>query len=84
MRGCQFSGATEYAEGKADTISGIKTNDNTGDITIELTEPNGTFDNVLGLMFAAPVPAHAGTQLRFRGADDGNRTRVFSLGSCFG
>lgn len=49
-------GATEYADGKADTISGIKTDDNTGDITITLKEPNGTFENVLGLMFAAPVP----------------------------
>ena len=49
-------GAKDYADGKANTISGIKTDDNTGDITIELTEPNGTFENVLGLMFAAPVP----------------------------
>ncbi|MEN4475159.1 ABC transporter substrate-binding protein [Mycolicibacterium cosmeticum] len=49
-------GATDYAEGKADTISGIKTDDGTGDITITLTEPNGTFENVLGLPFAAPVP----------------------------
>ena len=49
-------GATEYAEGQAQTISGIKTDDNTGDITIQLTEPNGTFNNVLGLMFAAPMP----------------------------
>src|SRR6476620_2949299 len=49
-------GAKEYADGKADTISGIKTDDNTGDITIELTEANGTFENVLALMFAAPVP----------------------------
>ena len=28
-------GATDYAEGKAETISGIKTDDNTGDITID-------------------------------------------------
>ena len=49
-------GAKDYADGKAQTISGIKTDDNTGDITIELTEANGTFENVLGLMFAAPVP----------------------------
>ena len=32
-------GAKEYADGKADTISGITTDDNTGDITIQLTEP---------------------------------------------
>ena len=49
-------GATDYADGKADTISGITTNDETGDITIQLDAPNGTFNNVLGLMFAAPVP----------------------------
>lgn len=49
-------GADDYAEGKADTISGIKTDDATGDITITLTEPNGTFEDLLGLPFAAPVP----------------------------
>src|SRR6476620_6984061 len=49
-------GATEYGDGKADTISGITTNDETGDIAIQLTAPNGTFNNLLGLMFAAPVP----------------------------
>ncbi len=49
-------GATDYAEGKAQTISGITTDDNTGDITIKLTAPNGTFENILALMFAAPVP----------------------------
>src|SRR6476620_2528019 len=52
-------GAKDYADGKAQTISGIKPDDNTGDISIELTEPNGTFENVLGLMFAAPVPPTA-------------------------
>jgi peptide/nickel transport system substrate-binding protein len=49
-------GAEDYADGKADTISGIQANDQTGEITIQLTEPNGTFPNILGLMFAAPVP----------------------------
>jgi peptide/nickel transport system substrate-binding protein len=49
-------GAKDFADGKADTISGIKTDDNTGEITISLENPNGTFNNVLGLMFAAPVP----------------------------
>jgi peptide/nickel transport system substrate-binding protein len=49
-------GAKEYADGAADTITGITTDDATGDITIQLTQPNGTFDNLLGLMFAAPVP----------------------------
>lgn len=51
-----IAGASEYADGAADTITGITTDDATGDITIQLTEPNGTFDNLLGLMFAAPIP----------------------------
>ncbi|MDZ4267284.1 MAG: ABC transporter substrate-binding protein [Mycobacterium sp.] len=51
-----IAGAEEYADGTADTITGITTDDATGDITIQLTEPNGTFENLLGLMFAAPVP----------------------------
>ncbi|TPG28193.1 ABC transporter substrate-binding protein [Mycolicibacterium hodleri] len=49
-------GAKDYADGKAPTISGITTDDATGDITIALEKPNGTFNNVLALMFAAPVP----------------------------
>ena len=49
-------GAKDYAGGKAQTISGIQTDDNTGDITIQLEAPNGTFNNLLGLMFAAPIP----------------------------
>ncbi|MET0900721.1 MAG: ABC transporter substrate-binding protein [Mycobacterium sp.] len=49
-------GAPQYADGTADTISGIVTDDATGDITITLDGPNGTFENVLGLMFSAPVP----------------------------
>jgi peptide/nickel transport system substrate-binding protein len=51
-----IEGADDYAEGRADTIRGITTDDETGDITIQLTSPNGTFENVLALMFAAPVP----------------------------
>ncbi len=49
-------GAPQYADGSADTISGIVTDDATGDITITLDAANGTFENVLGLPFAAPVP----------------------------
>jgi peptide/nickel transport system substrate-binding protein len=49
-------GAPEYAEGTAESVSGIVTDDATGDITITLDAPNGTFENVLGLPFAAPVP----------------------------
>jgi peptide/nickel transport system substrate-binding protein len=49
-------GAREYADGKADKISGITTDDATGAITIQLTQPNGTFEGLLALTFAAPVP----------------------------
>ncbi len=49
-------GANEFAAGKADTIRGISTDDNTGDITIELEAPNGTFNRLLAMIFAAPVP----------------------------
>ena len=49
-------GAEDYANGKADSISGIQADDATGKITIQLIEPSGTFENELGLMFAAPVP----------------------------
>jgi len=49
-------GAEDYADGKADSITGIQANDQTGEITINLTDPSGTFPNELALMFAAPVP----------------------------
>ena len=49
-------GAMDFAEDKSDTISGIVADDTSGDITITLDKPNGTFTNVLGLTFAAPVP----------------------------
>jgi peptide/nickel transport system substrate-binding protein len=49
-------GAKDFADGKTDTISGITADDGTGDITIQLEKPNGTFNSVLALMFAAPVP----------------------------
>jgi peptide/nickel transport system substrate-binding protein len=51
-----IEGAEDFADGKADSISGIVTNDQTGEITINLTTPNGTMPNILGLMFAAPIP----------------------------
>ncbi len=49
-------GAEKFAETKQGGISGIKTNDKTGEIQIELEKPRGTFENELGLMFVAPVP----------------------------
>jgi peptide/nickel transport system substrate-binding protein len=40
-------GGTAFSTGKAKTISGITTNDSTGQIVIHLTAPYGAFDNVL-------------------------------------
>jgi peptide/nickel transport system substrate-binding protein len=42
-----IKGATEYDTGKAKDISGIKADDASGKITIELTQPYGAFLNVL-------------------------------------
>lgn len=49
-------GAEEFAKTKTGGISGIKTDDKTGRITIELTKPRGTFTNELALLFGALVP----------------------------
>lgn len=53
-----IEGAEEYVEGddpEAD-IPGIETNDETGEITIKLKEPTGSFSNVLAMNFAGLVP----------------------------
>ena len=50
-------GAADYAAGKASTISGIKTDDTNGGITIQLTQPYGAFDNLLAFESAAPIPS---------------------------
>jgi peptide/nickel transport system substrate-binding protein len=49
-------GAEKFAETKTGGIPGIKTDDKTGEIVIDLTKPRGTFTNELGLMFVAPIP----------------------------
>jgi peptide/nickel transport system substrate-binding protein len=49
-------GANAYANGKAKTISGITTNDATGQITIKLISPYGAFSNVLAFPSFAPIP----------------------------
>ena len=49
-------GAEEFQKTKSGGISGIETNDKTGEIAIDLNAPRGTFSNELGLMFAAPLP----------------------------
>jgi peptide/nickel transport system substrate-binding protein len=49
-------GAEKFAETKHGGIAGIKTDDKSGEIVIDLIEPRGTFTNELGLMFVAPLP----------------------------
>jgi peptide/nickel transport system substrate-binding protein len=54
-----IDGAQEYLDaGKAEgDISGITTDDQTGDITIKLTAPDGSFSHVLAMWFAGLVPS---------------------------
>ena len=49
-------GAEQYEKTKSGDISGIKADDGTGKIVIDLTQPRGTFNNELALTFVAPVP----------------------------
>ncbi len=49
-------GAEKFAETKQGGISGIRANDETGEIVIDLNQPRGTFNNELGLLFVAPLP----------------------------
>jgi peptide/nickel transport system substrate-binding protein len=54
-----IEGAQEYIDaGKPEgDISGIETNDQTGKITINLSEPDGSFSHVLAMWFAGLVPS---------------------------
>jgi peptide/nickel transport system substrate-binding protein len=49
-------GATDFDEGKANDISGITTDDATGQITIQLAGPYGPFSNVLAFPELGLVP----------------------------
>jgi peptide/nickel transport system substrate-binding protein len=54
-----IDGATEFVEGgdpQAD-IAGIEADDATGEVTIRLTAPDGTFSEILATNFAGMVPA---------------------------
>jgi peptide/nickel transport system substrate-binding protein len=53
-----IEGAQDYIDaGKCEgDISGIETDDKTGKITINLSEPDGSFSHVLAMWFAALVP----------------------------
>jgi peptide/nickel transport system substrate-binding protein len=44
-----IAGASEYAEGKAKTVSGVTTDDATGKITIHLIKQYGAFEDVLAV-----------------------------------
>jgi len=50
-------GAAEFEKTKRGGIPGIVTDDKTGEITIRLVRPRGTFLQELALPFAAPLPA---------------------------
>ncbi len=52
-----IEGAEDFQKKKAKEITGIETDDKTGKIVIHLTEPQGAFEDLLALLFAAPVPA---------------------------
>jgi len=49
-------GAEEFAKTKSGGISGITTDDNSGKIEIELTQPRGTFTDELAMLFVALLP----------------------------
>jgi peptide/nickel transport system substrate-binding protein len=53
-----IEGAQQYVAKKrrGGGLRGIETEDRTGAITIRLTQPDGTFPNVLAMVFGAPVP----------------------------
>ena len=56
----KIEGADDFVKAKdpqkAD-ISGIETNDATGEVTVTLTQPDGTFPSILGLNFSGIVPS---------------------------
>ena len=53
-----IEGAEDYQKGgKAEAdIPGIETDDAAGTVTFNLSAPNGSFNNVIAMLFAAPVP----------------------------
>ena len=51
-----IQGGTEYANGKAKTISGITTDDATGKITVNLVAPFAPIVDIFALAGTAPVP----------------------------
>lgn len=70
-------GAEKFAETKTGGIPGIKTNDKTGEIVIDLTAPRGTFSNELGMLFAALLPS--GTPAKNLSADPPPATGPYEI-----
>ena len=60
-----IEGAEDYAEAGKENgdIKGIVTDDKTGKVTIKLTEPDGTFTNVLATNFAGMVPGNTSFEI---------------------
>jgi peptide/nickel transport system substrate-binding protein len=54
-----FGGIVGSDNAKSGDISGITTDDKTGKITINLTAPQGDFENILATTFAALVPPNS-------------------------
>jgi peptide/nickel transport system substrate-binding protein len=70
-------GAEEFQETKEGGVSGIETDDASGEITIHLTQPRGTFTNELALPFAALVPA--GTPAKDQSANPPPATGPYAI-----
>lgn len=70
-------GAEEFAETKKGGIPGIETDDETGEIVIDLVRPRGTFVNELGMLFLAVLPA--GTPARNLSADPPPATGPYAI-----
>ena len=70
-------GAEKFAETKSGGIPGIKTNDKTGEIVIDLENPRGTFINELGTPFAALLPP--GTPAKNLSADPPPATGPYAI-----
>lgn len=70
-------GAEEFAKTKKGGISGIKTDDKSGKIEIELTAPHGSFTNELAMLFVALLPP--GTPVRNLTADPAPATGPYMI-----
>jgi peptide/nickel transport system substrate-binding protein len=57
-------GAADYSKGKASSVSGITTNDATGQITVHLMAPYGAFVDVLAVGGAIPFMPAATTPMK--------------------